>query len=86
MIYPLLSDNERTSLLRILAKKIIVNSEGKIIDQELNSPFVYLKSILDNYSNKGSSWVQYRPQEPFDGSVERFFVQLHLELRGKLAE
>jgi hypothetical protein len=46
-IYPRLGDNEKTTLLRILAKRIIVNPEGKIIAQELNSPFMYLKSIMD---------------------------------------
>ena len=56
-IYPRLGEKEKTTLLRILAKKIIVNKQGEIIDQKLNSPFVYLKSILDNYSNNGSSWV-----------------------------
>jgi hypothetical protein len=30
--------------------------------------------------------VQYRPQEPFDDSVERFFASLSFEQRGKLNE
>jgi hypothetical protein len=30
--------------------------------------------------------VQYRPQEPFGDSIERFFASLHFELRGKLDE
>jgi len=36
----------------------------EIIYQELNSPFVYLKSIMDKHQisiNNGSSWDQYRP-------------------------
>lgn len=64
-IYPRLGDNEKTTLLRILVKRIIVNPEGEIINQELNSPFMYLKSIMDKHQisiNNGSSWDQYRPQ------------------------
>ena len=64
-IYPRLGDKGKTTLLRILTKRIIVNPEGTIIDQELNSPFMYLKSILDKHQisiNNGSSWDQYRPQ------------------------
>jgi len=30
--------------------------------------------------------VQYRPQEPFDDSIERFFASLRFEQRGKLEE
>jgi len=30
--------------------------------------------------------VQYRPLEPFDGSVERFFASLRFEQREKLDE
>jgi hypothetical protein len=61
--YPRLTNNKKTSLLRILTKKIIVNPDEEIIDQELNSPFEYLKGILDIYSKNGSSWVQYHPHE-----------------------
>ena len=32
----------------------------------------------------GSEQVQYRPLEPFDDSVERFFASLRFEQRGKL--
>jgi hypothetical protein len=64
-IYSRLGDNEKTTLLRILAKRIIVNSEEEIIDQELNSPFMYLKSIMDKQQisiNIGSIRDQYHPQ------------------------
>jgi hypothetical protein len=65
-LFSRLEDKQQTMLLRILAKRIIVNPQGKIIDQELYAPFTYLKSIADNYQNSnqnGSSWVQYRPQD-----------------------
>lgn len=44
-LYPRLDEKQRSTLLQILAKRIIVGSDGEIIDQELNSPFLYLSSI-----------------------------------------
>ena len=41
-LYHRLEDKKCTLLLQILAKHIIINAEGKIIDQELHSPFTYL--------------------------------------------
>jgi DNA invertase Pin-like site-specific DNA recombinase len=38
---------DRATLLQILIKRIIVDIQGKIIDYELNSPFVYLKTLAD---------------------------------------
>jgi hypothetical protein len=34
--------------LRILAKRIIIDTQGKIVDYELNSPFSYLDRIVAN--------------------------------------
>jgi len=51
-------------LLQILAKSIIVNHEGVVIDYDLNSPFMYLLSIKDNIgisTQRGSDQVLYRP-------------------------
>jgi hypothetical protein len=40
----------------------------------------------DFRDGSGSEQVQYRPQEPFDNLVERFFASLRFEQRGKLDE
>ena len=37
-----------------------------------------------NHGEGGSEQVRFRPLEPFDDSVERFFASLRFEQRGKL--
>jgi DNA invertase Pin-like site-specific DNA recombinase len=49
-LYPRLEEKQRSTLLQILVKRIIVDAEGEIIDYELNSPFVYLRSITRSLS------------------------------------
>ncbi len=49
-IYPRLEEKQRATLLQILVKQIIVDSTGEIIDYQLNSPFVYLRSLVENLS------------------------------------
>src|SRR5688500_1357780 len=49
-LYPRLEKKQQSILLQILAKKIIVNSLGEIIEHELNSPFMYLGSLVQNPS------------------------------------
>ncbi len=49
-LYPRLDEKRRSTLLQILAKQIIVDATGEIIDHELNSPFTYLRSLVDNLS------------------------------------
>jgi hypothetical protein len=39
---------QRATLLQILAKRIIVNADGEIIDHELHSPFTYLRTLVAN--------------------------------------
>ena len=47
----LIRDSQRvTILLQIRAKRIIVDPHSKIIERELNSPFVYLRSLVQNLS------------------------------------
>ena len=61
-LFPRLKEADRTKLLQILARRIIVDPSGEIIDYELNSPFMYLdylagdlRGIFD--SPRGSSDV-----------------------------
>jgi hypothetical protein len=54
VLYPRLDEKHRSTLLQILAKRIIVAPDGEIVDYELNSPFVYLRSIVDEISTPGT--------------------------------
>ncbi len=45
MLYGRLGRKQRSTLLQILARRIIVDAGGEIIDHELHSPFTYLTSI-----------------------------------------
>ncbi|MGD0006447.1 MAG: recombinase family protein [Anaerolineaceae bacterium] len=64
-LYPRLSLKDKATLLQIITKRIIVDTQGKIIDHELNSPFVYLKTLADENKTQckegaGSAHVQRR--------------------------
>ena len=48
LLYKRIREKERAILLQILVKRIIVDPTGEIINYELNSPFVYLRSLVDN--------------------------------------
>ena len=50
-LIPRLDDKQKSPLLQILDKRIIVTHDGEIIGYELNSPFVYFRSIVDVISN-----------------------------------
>jgi site-specific DNA recombinase len=71
-LYPRLSLKDQSILLQILARRIIVDQKGNIIVYELNSPFVYLKTLADEYKASckeggGSRHVQDRllfPRRP----------------------
>lgn len=53
-LFSRLDEKKRITLLQILVKRIIVNTSGKIVDYELNSPFVYLRSVFDDLSTLGN--------------------------------
>jgi hypothetical protein len=50
-----MDEKSQTKLLKILAKRIIINQDGRIIGQELNSPFTYLRSIAESLENFSGS-------------------------------
>ena len=65
-LFERLEVEKKTILLRILVKRIMVTPEGEISNPELNAPFTYLKSLVDDFSNnnlskRGSSFVQLGP-------------------------
>ena len=45
-LYSRLEEKDKALLLQIIAKRIIVNPGGEIIDHELHSPFAYLHGIV----------------------------------------
>lgn len=60
--------------MQILTKKIVVNTEGEIIDYNLNSPFAYLRNIVDQGLDRkyyGSGSEQLPP-----GACRKLFVCL----------
>lgn len=66
ILYARLEEKEQAILLQILAKRIIVDSLGEIINYDLNSPFRYLESVTKNFrvsdnTGRGSEQVLYRP-------------------------
>ena len=65
-LFKRLKKKERSILLQILVKRIIVDPHGEIVNHELNSPFAYLRSIVDqfqilNSNPRGSEHVQVPP-------------------------
>ena len=48
-LYGRLEAKERHTPLRIEAKRIIIDPDGTIIDQKLQSPFAYLRSLADSF-------------------------------------
>ena len=55
LLFPRLEEKQKNTLLQILLKKIIINSDGEIIDFELHSPFSYLHSIANDFDIQPTS-------------------------------
>ncbi len=94
VLYARLSETERIRLLQILAKRIIVNPKGEIIDHELHTPFMYLAQLAGDLTTliseeTGSSHIRWGsssefPLEPSTIAVEQFLEMLRFPQRGKL--
>ena len=66
-LFSRLEKKDKTTLLQIMAKKVIIDSEGEIVDHELHSPFLYLSTLADSICDKseegyGSEHVRFGPQ------------------------
>lgn len=91
-LYGRLEQEKKKVLLRILAKRIIVNPEGEMIQPELNAPFTYLKSLVDdfstnNHTKRGSCFVQLGPSHSIrtsSVSLDQFLASVRFENRSKL--
>jgi len=73
-LYSRLDEKQKSTLLQILAKQIIVNCNGEIIDHKLNSPFLYLRSVVDYFftpsNREGCSSEQIHVGAPFCSVVK----------------
>lgn len=52
VLYDRLEPKDRQILLQITADQIMIDLSGEIVYQELHSPFAYLKSLMDNFTNQ----------------------------------
>jgi DNA invertase Pin-like site-specific DNA recombinase len=63
-LFERLDEKLKTELLRIIVKRIIINTQGEIISHELHSPFTYLTTLVDqlfriNEEECGSEHVRH---------------------------
>lgn len=71
ILYERLDNKNKARLLKILAKRIIIDPDGQIIDYELNSPFTYLRYLdeglnaLQSYPVRDSEQVRLGAHEEF---------------------
>jgi len=80
-----------STLLQILLRQIIVDADGKNINYELNSPFVYVRSLVQGFSTPGngdggSEQIREGAQisgKPLTDHVERFLSMLRVDSGGK---
>jgi len=81
-LYDRLDDKQKTNLLQIVTKKVIINSDGEIISYELNSPFEYLSSLAasvfgDDKEGGGSEQVRDRLSRKAPKQVSFSFKNKH---------
>ena len=55
VLFNRLDEKGKVRLLKILAKRIIINKDGEIVDQVLHSPFTYLRSLVINTDSPSGS-------------------------------
>jgi len=55
VLFERLKEKERTAILQVLIKQVIVNTAGEIIHIELHSPFSYLFTLVSQYKDGKSS-------------------------------
>lgn len=83
--------------MQILAKQIIVDPHGEIIEHELNSSFIYLRSVVDDLFTPdaregcGSEHVPlgaHKSDKTSQNSdnLEEFLAGFRFKLPGELAE
>jgi len=88
-LFERLEEKQKTNLLQIITKRIIINPQGVIVDQELHSPFSYLftfAALVKGYREEGCGSEQVRLGSPESEEPivdpERFIAILLFEKRG----
>jgi DNA invertase Pin-like site-specific DNA recombinase len=91
-LYRRLDGKRRAVMLEILAKRIIVNSHGEIVSQELHSPFIYLLSLQKRLEGNDGEARPCPPDavDPVSAELsvdapERFLNMVRFEQRRRLA-
>lgn len=82
-LYPRLKNEEKSELLKILGNKIVVNSQGVIIDHELNSPFTFLWSISTGIQEENIG-VKINYADKFDNLLDYQVSPIHTTIPGEL--
>jgi hypothetical protein len=73
-MYFRLKESDRAKMLQIISKRIIVNLAGEIIEYELQSPFAYLRELVDDFQIADSE--PRGSEQPLSGGTENFFKRL----------
>ena len=73
-LYPRLDKKQQSTLLQVLAKRNIGDSDGEIKDHELNSPFVYLRSLVDDHNTRTVGSEQVREGVHSRSRMAAFFM------------
>jgi hypothetical protein len=66
-----MKESDQAKLLHVIARRIMIDSEGEIIDHELHSPFAYLRSLVDGFSTEDPP--ECGSEQPLGGAPARFF-------------
>jgi DNA invertase Pin-like site-specific DNA recombinase len=81
-LYERLDEQHRATLLQILAKRLLINVDGTIIDHQLHSPFTYLLSLQEDLINSGGHGSIDNQKE----DASHFLALLRFEQRARLDE
>ena len=65
-LFARMKEGDQAKLLHVLARRIMIDSEGEIIDHELHSPFAYLRSIVDEFSTENTE--ECGSEQPLGGA------------------
>ncbi len=65
-LYARMKESDQSKLLHVIARRIMIDSEGEIIDHELHSPFAYLRSLVNEFSEENTE--ECGSEQPLGGA------------------
>jgi hypothetical protein len=80
-LYERFDHSQRAVLLQILARRIVIAGDGKIVDHELHAPFAFLLSVQHRLASVPKS----QAVEPVDTDEGGFLASVRFEQRARLA-